>query len=135
MDEYNKFRMFKQVRIFLILFLLALTFTQYAQESQKGKIKLFLSGIPVIDWDNGYYGFAIKPGIEYFVTDDLSIHNDFFYHVQTGLYVDEIKSKSNTIGFIPSIRYYLSFKNNSWVVFGQAGIGFGCVLYKNIYYI
>ncbi len=132
MIELNKFRMFKQVKIFLILFLIVLSVTQYAQESQKGKIKLSLSGIPVIDWNNGYYGFALKPGIEYFFTDNLSIHNDFFYHVQTGFYVDEVKSKSNTIGFISSIRYYLSFKNKKWLVFGQAGIGFGSVLYKHM---
>ena len=124
--------MYKQIRTFIVILLLVLTYSQYAQESQKGKIKLSLSGIPVIDWNNGYYGFALKPGIEYFVTDNLSIHNDFFYHIQTGLYVDEVKSKSNTIGFIPSIRYYLSFKNKNWVIFGQAGIGFGSVLYKHI---
>lgn len=119
-------------KVYLVIILICFSVANQAQEPQKGRIKLSLSGIPVIDWNNGYYGFAIKPGIEYFVTDNLSIHNDFFYHFQTGLYVDEVKSKSNTIGFIPSIRYYFSFNNKKWIVFGQAGIGFGSVLYKHM---
>ena len=72
-----------------------------SQESQKGTIKFSLSGIPVIDWNNGFSGFVIKPGFEYFVSNKLSIHNDFFFHFQSINDEGGVEMKSKTFGFVP----------------------------------
>lgn len=122
--------MFKPIKIFLIIIIVCISFASNAQGLQKGKIKISLSGIPVIHWDHGYYGLVIKPGFEYFITEHLSVQNDFFYHAQSGYDIDGVQSMSSTFGFIPSIRYNHSLKNNKWNIFGQIGIGFGAVLYK-----
>lgn len=122
--------MLKQTKYFLIIILLILSIRQFAQESNKGKIDLSLSGIPLVSWQNGYYGFALKTGLGFYLTENLSFQNDFFYHIQSGYYINTVKTKSNTIGFIPSLRYNLFTKNRKWIFSAQAGIGFGLAFYK-----
>ncbi len=115
--------------VYLIIILVTLSITGTAQESQKGNFSISISGIPIFHLDHGYYGFVIKPGFEYGITDHLSIQNDFFYHLQTGLEIDGTDSKSSTYGIIPSLKYGWSI-NKSFFIFGQLGVGFGSVLYK-----
>lgn len=122
--------MLKRIKIFLIIFIIGFSFLGHSQDLQKGKMKISLSGIPVYDWNHGFYGYGIKPGFEYFITEHFSIQNDFFYHTQSGLDIDGIQSRSSTIGFLPSVRYNHSLNNTKWLIFGQIGMGFGAVLYK-----
>ena len=116
-------------KVFLIIILVCFFHVNYAQESQNGQIKVSVSGIPLIDWNNGYYGFVIKPGFEYFITSHLSVQNDFFFNTQTGYFLNDVNARTNTFGFIPSLRY-CHFFNDKWMVFGQAGVGFGVTIYK-----
>jgi len=122
----------KLIKIGIIIFFVLLLQMQYAQETQKGKIDLTLSGIPLISWQNGYYGFALKPGLGFYLTENLSIQNDFFYHIQSGYYINSVEARSNTIGFIPSLRYNFFSINRKWCFSVQAGAGFGVTFYKPI---
>jgi len=114
----------------LVVLFVLLVQIQNAQEPQKGKINLTLSGIPLFNWQNGYYGFAVRPGLGFYLTEELSLQNDFFFHIMSNYYIYNVKTSSNTVGFVPSLRYNFFTKNRKWNFFAQAGAGFGVALYK-----
>lgn len=124
--------MYRLIKTLIIILLVLLSHVHFAQTQQKGKVNLTLSGIPLVDFNNGYYGFAIKPGLEFHISDHISIQNDFFFLRQKGNYFDEGDVISKTFGFSPSLRYNQSFSKNKWNFFGQVGIGFGSVLYQPV---
>jgi len=114
---------------YFLLLLLIISIHGSAQVINKNNLKISLSGVPLYHVQNGYYGFVIKPGFEYFISNKISIQNDFFFHQQTDLIIDGTKSKANTFGLIPSVKFTQAI-SEKLAVLAQIGVGFGSVIYK-----
>ncbi len=114
---------------YFLLILLIISIHGSAQVINKNKLKISLSSVPLYHVQNSYYGFVIKPGFEYFISNKVSIQNDFFFHQQTDLIIDRTKSKANTFGLIPSVKFTQAISEKITVI-AQIGVGFGSVIYK-----
>jgi hypothetical protein len=120
----------KKSILFLILFVsvINLSFGQFKEND----LKLSISGLPLIGssdaFGSGINGFAIKPSIGYFITENTSIDINFSYASLNDLSIDEVDSYYNSYAFVPTLRN--NFVNKEKLrVFGEIGFGLGTIKY------
>lgn len=94
-------------------------------QNEKGNWNIFLSASPYPTQTNGEddFGFLALAGMEFFISDKVSLGGAFFTSHNSTLQNDsgvDIKG----YGFVPSIHYYFVNKAK-WNVYGHAGYGFG----------
>lgn len=102
-------------------------FLSYASFSQNTKGDLFISitasPFPTTANNSKDFGLIGKTGLEFLVSNKVSISGSFFASNNT-IINDDSGVTINSFGFIPTLQYY--FIDNSKInVFGQLGYGFG----------
>ena len=108
----------------LTLFFLVVSLSVVAQ-NQKGAISLSITASPFPTTYSGNHDFGVisKAGLEFQVSDKVSVQGSFFTSNNV-LFKNDSGVSINSYGFIPSVQYY--FVNTSrFNVFGQLGYGFG----------
>ena len=108
----------------ILIIALLLSFYMFSQNT-KGDIAISITASPFPTTYNNSDDFGIigKAGLEFFLSDKVSLSSSFFTSNNTIINNDS-GTTINSYGFIPSLQYY--FLNKPKInVFGQLGYGFG----------
>ncbi|MFT7071326.1 outer membrane beta-barrel protein [Patiriisocius sp. Uisw_017] len=110
---------FKLLPLFLLVTLLTIG------QNEKGDWNISISASPYPTQTDGQddFGFLGLAGMEFFVSEKVSLGGSFFTSDNSALQNDSnVTIKS--YGFVPSLQYYFINKAK-WNVYGHAGYGFG----------
>lgn len=114
--------------IFCAIFFIGPLNKGIAQDDAQSGLEASLVGVPVFDFEHGYYGFAGNLSIRSELFSNLYIGVNFFHH-ERDLSMQAIPSGSRTNGLLPSLRYYV-FSTPGLTVFSEVAYGFGRVKYE-----
>lgn len=112
------------IKQLIILFLVALSLPVVAQ-NQRGDILLSITASPFPTTYSGNHDFGViaKAGLEFQVSDKVSVQGSFFTSNNV-LFKNDSGVSINSYGFVPTVHYYF-FNQPKFNVFGQLGYGFG----------
>ena len=107
-----------------LLFLVALSLPVVAQ-NQRGDILLSITASPFPTTYSGNHDFGVisKAGLEFQVSDKVSVQGSFFTSNNV-LFKNDSGVSISSYGFVPTVHYYF-FNQSKFNVFGQLGYGFG----------
>ncbi|MEO1054127.1 MAG: hypothetical protein AAFX87_26045 [Bacteroidota bacterium] len=115
------------------LLLIILSSTLFSNLQAQQKLEVGVSSVPLIDFNQGYFGLTVVPSFRYYITPRLAISNNFFFQFQNDIQVEFEFSNFNvrSFGFVPSLRYLLT-ENEKLNFFAEGGFGFGFSKYSQV---
>lgn len=112
------------MKLILLSLTLLLSTCIFAQ-NEKGdwNISLSASPYPTESYGENDFGFIGLAGMEFFVSEHVSL-GGYFFTSDNSTFKNDSNFSIKSYGFVPSIQYYFVNKPK-WNVYGHAGYGFG----------
>lgn len=102
---------------------------QSVKAQDRPSLELSVSGIPLFDFNEGYFGFVANPALRYGLSDRFALGTSFFFYAINDIDVSGVESNARAYGVVPTLRYNWLTMNDT-KIFLEGGVGFGSVNYK-----
>ncbi|MBW1293945.1 hypothetical protein [Aquimarina litoralis] len=124
----------KKIKLCTLALVLAFISTMNSQDSETlyeaGDIKMGIAAVPLMDFDNGFSGVAVKQSLSYYLSERFAINTSAF-----ALFPQDIEQENGrdvevqAYGFIPSFRKH-AINSGKFSFYFESGIGIGAIRYE-----